>query len=183
MLPAATAISSITLQERSKIVPTFPAGTRQAGSISYLDAGGERGSFHGWFPVITSANEAAQSTAWAAVLAAADALALGNRVRDSYVDDTYYAAARPTNGAAREVALKIIYRDATTGQTWQSLLPTLDISLIEYDANYGAKDVVDITTTEVAALVDALNAMPPKNPWNYANNGAVVGAQVVRGLK
>jgi len=164
-------------------MPTFPAGTRQAGSISYLDAGNERGSFHGWFPVINSANEVAQSAAWATLLTAADALALGNRVRDSYVDDTTYVATPPTNGAAREIALKIIYQDATTGQTWQSLLPTLDISLIEYVNSYGAKDVVDMTTDEVAALVAALNAMPPKNPWNYTNNGAVIGVQVVRGLK
>lgn len=165
-------------------MPTYPAGTRQGGSISYLDAGGERGSFHGWFPVITAANEAAQSTAWAAVLSAADALTLGARVKDKYVDETTYAAARPTNGAARELALKIIYRDATTGQTWDSLLPTLDPAAVTYVTNYGAKDVVDIADEGlVEALVDALNAMPPKNPYNYANNGVVVGAQVVRGLK
>jgi len=162
----------------------YPAGTRQSGSISYLDAGGERGSFHAWLPVITAANEAAQSTAWAAVLSAADALTLGTRVKDRYVDETTYAAARPTNGAARELALKLIYRDATTGQTWDSLLPTLDPAAVTYITNYGARDVVNIADGAlVEALVDALNAMPPKNPWNYANNGAVVGAQVVRGLK
>lgn len=183
MLLAATAISSMTLQRKGNAMPTFPAGTRQAGSISYLDAGNERASFHGWFPVITAANEAAQSTAWAALLTAADALTLGNRVRDSYVDDTTYVTTPPSNGAAREIALKIVYQDPTTGQTWQSLLPTLDISLIEYINDYGAKDVVDVTTTEVAALITALDAMPPKNPWNYANNGAVIGVQVVRGLK
>lgn len=171
------------LAKGEDVMPIYPAGTRQGGSISYIDAGGERGSFHGWFPVINAANEAAQSAAWADVLTAADALTLGNRVKDVYVDETTYAAARPTNGAAREIALKIIYRDATTGQTWNSLLPTLDISLIEYDPNYGARDVVDITTTEVAALVTALNAMPPKNPYNYTNNGEVVGCQVVRGYK
>lgn len=165
-------------------MPTYPAGTRQSGSISYLDAGGERGSFHGWFPVITAANEAAQSTAWGAVLTAADALALGARVKDKYVDETTYAVARPTNGAARELALKIIYRDATTGQTWDSLLPTLDPAAVTYISNYGAKDVVDIADGAlVEAFVDALNAMPPKNPYDYANNGVVVGAQVVRGLK
>lgn len=170
-------------QPKGMKMPILAAGTRQGASVSYLDAGGERGSFRVWGAVITAANEAAQSTAWAAVLTAADALALGARVRDSYVDETTYAVARPTNGAAREIALKIIFQDATTGQTWQSLLPTLDISLISYVDNYGAKDVVDLTTTEVAALVSALNAFPVKNPYNYANNGAVIGAQVVRGFK
>ena len=116
-------------------------------------------------------------------MTALDAITLGVRVRDSYVDDTTYAAVRPTNGAAREIGLKVIFRDATTGQTWQSVIPTLDISLIEYDPNYGARDVVDITTTEVAALITALDAMPVKNPYNYANNGVVTGMQVVRGFK
>jgi hypothetical protein len=164
---------------------TLAAGTRQLGSISYIDAGGERASFRVYAPVITSANEVAQSAAWADVLTAADALTLGARVRDKYVDDTTYAVLRPTNGAAREIALKIIFRDPSSGQTWQSLLPTLDISLITYDPNYGAKDVVDMTTTEVAAFKDALEALPPKNPYNYASGGTitVVGMSVVRGFK
>lgn len=164
-------------------MPVLAAGTRQNASASYLDAGGERASFKVWGAVITAANEAAQSTAWGVVLAAADDLALGNRIRDTYVDTTTYSVLRPTNGASREIALKLIFRDATTGQTWFSLLPTLDISLIEYDPNYGAKDVVLLSTTEVAALVAALDAFPVKNPYAYANNATVVGAQVVRGFK
>lgn len=165
-------------------MPTYPAGTRQGGSISYLDAGGERGSAHFWLPVITAANEAAQSAAWADVLTACDAITLGARVRDKYVDETTYAAARPTNGAAREIALKVIFRDAVTGQTWDSLIPTLDPSVVTYDPNYGAKDVVIMQDgAAIEALFDALTAMPPKNPWAYANNGTIVGMQVVRGLK
>jgi hypothetical protein len=164
-------------------MPVLAAGTRQIASVSYLDAGGERASWKLYGAVITAANEAAQSTAWATVLTAADALALGARVRDSYVDQTTYNVGIPTNGAAREIALKLIARDATTGQTWNSYLPTLDISLIEYAQNYGAKDVVLLTTTEVADLITALNAFPLKNPYNYANNCTIVGAQVVRGFK
>jgi len=182
MLPTATARSSIRLGGTT--MPIYPAGTRQSGSISYLDAGGERGSAKFWLPVITAANEAAQSTAWAAVLSAVDAITLGVRAKDSYVDETTYAATRPTNGAARELALKLIFRDATTGQTWDSLIPTLDPAAVTYITNYGAKDVVNIADGAlIEAVVDALNAMPPKNPWNYANNGSVVGAQVVRGYK
>lgn len=164
-------------------MPTLPAGTRQKGSISYIDAGGERSTFSAFLPVITAANEAAQSTAWGTLLTAADALTLGARVRDAYVDTTTYAVLRPTNGAAREIALKFILRDATTGQTDNVYLPTLDISLIEYDPNYSARDVVLLSTDEVAAFVTALNAMPPKNKYTYANNMTVVGAAVVRGFK
>lgn len=163
----------------------FPAGTRAKASASFLDAGGERGSFSMWAPVITAANEVAQSAAWGAVLDAFNDLVLGARVKDSYVDVTTYAVARPTNGAAREIALKIIFRSSATGQTWESYLPTLNQAIIDYDSNYGAKDVVLLSSTEVAALVSALNAMPPKNPYDatYADNGAVVGMQVVRGQK
>lgn len=162
---------------------SFPAGTRQKGSMSFLDAGGKRGSFHGWFPIITAGNEVAQAALWATLLGAADDLALGVRVSDTYNDTTTYVGARPTNGATRTVGLKVIYMDGTTGQTWESILPTLNIALISYISNLSAKEVVDQTTTEVAAFVAALNAMPPKNPYVYANSGTVVDLQVIRGLR
>lgn len=161
----------------------LPAGTSQKGSIGAIDAGGEKASVAFYLPVVDAANEAAQSAAWATVLSAWDALFLGARYRDQYVDLTTYAVSRPTNGAAREISLKLIARDGTTGQTWDYYCPTLDISLIEYDANYGARDVVDLTTTELAAFIAALEAMPLKNPYNYANNMTIVGAQVVKGQK
>jgi len=164
-------------------MPAIPAGTTQKGSIGAIDAGGEKASVAFWLPVITAANEVAQAAAWATVLTAWDALFLGNRYRDVYNDTTTYAVGRPTNGAAREISLKLIARDAGTGQTWDYYCPTLDLSLISYDPNYGAKDVVDLTTTELADFIAALEAMPLKNPYNYANNMTIVGAQVVRGQK
>jgi len=164
-------------------MPLYPAGTHQKGSIGAIDAGGEKSSVSFFLPVITAANEAAQSTAWADVLTAWDALFLGARYRDQYVDTTTYSVARPTNGASREIALKLIARDATTGQTVNYYCPTIDQTLIEYDPNYGAKDVVILTTTELAAFIDALEAMPLKNPFVYANNMTIVGAQVVKGYR
>lgn len=163
----------------------YPAGTSQRGSITALDAGGEKGSITPAFfaPVITAANEVAQAALWATVLEKWDALFLGARTRDEYNDVTTYAVLRPTNGAAREIALKLIARDATTGQTIDYYCPTVDLSLISYDANYGAKDVVDLTTTEVAEFIAAVNALPLKNPFNYANNMSIIGAQIVRGQK
>jgi len=164
-------------------MPLYPAGTSQKGSIGAIDAGGEKASVSFFLPVITAANEVAQAAAWADVLTAWDALFLGARYQDVYNDKTTYAAARPTNGAMRELSLKLIARDASTGQTVDYYCPTVDQSLISYDPNYGAKDVVDLTTTELAAFIDALEAMPLKNPWNYANSMTIVGAQVVRGQK
>jgi hypothetical protein len=161
----------------------YPAGTTQKGSIGALDAGGEKGSVAFWLPVITAANEVAQAAAWGTVLTKWDALFLGARYRDQYNDTTTYAVARPTNGAAKEVSLKLISRDATTGQTVDYYCPTIDISKISYDPNYGAKDVVDLTTTELSEFIAALEAMPLKNPFNYANNMTIVGAQVVRGQR
>jgi len=164
-------------------VGLYPAGTSQKGSIGAIDAGGEKASVSFWLPVITAGNEVAQAAAWATVLTKWDALFLGARYRDVYNDTTTYAVSRPTNGAAREIGLKLIARDATTGQTVDYICPTLDISKISYDPNYGAKDVVDLTTTEVDEFITALNAMPLKNPFVYANNMTIVGAQVVRGQK
>jgi len=164
-------------------MPVYPAGTFQKGSISGQDAGGEAYSVSFFLPVITAANEVAQAAAWATVLEKWDALFLGSRTRDAYNDVTTYAVARPTNGAAREISLKLIARDGTTGQTVNYYCPTIDPSLISYIDNYGAKDVVDLTTTEVADFITALEAMPLKNPWAYGNNMTIVGAQVVKGQR
>lgn len=164
-------------------MPGLPAGTTQRGSISALDAGGERASVSFYLTLLTTGNIVAQTAKWATLMTAWDALFLGARYLDKYADSTSYPVARPTNGAAREIALKLITRDATTGQTWNYYLPTLDLSLIEYDPNYGAKDVVDLSTTELAAFIAALEDLGLKNPYVYANAMTVVGAQVVRGFK
>lgn len=164
-------------------MPLYPAGSSQKGSIGAIDAGGEKASVSFWLLIISAANEVAQAAFWATLLGAWDDLFLGARYQDVYNDKTTYAVARPTNGAAREISLKLIARDGTTGQTVDYYCPTLDLSLISYIDNYGAKDVVDLTTTEVAAFIAALEACTLKNPFNYANNMTIVGAQVVRGQK
>jgi len=164
-------------------MPLYPAGTSQQGSISGIDAGGEPFSTSLFLPVITAANEVAQAALWDTLLEKWDALFLGARTRDRYTDTTTYAVGRPTNGAAREISLKIIARDNTTGQTVNYYFPTLNIALISYIPDLGARDVVDVTTTEVDEFIDALTAMPLKNPFNYANNMVVAGVQVVKGAR
>lgn len=164
----------------------LPAGTYQIASASYLDAGGELGNTRNMYgKVVTAANEVAQSAAWAALLTAMDALSLGNRKRDTYNDKTTYSVVRPTNGAAREVALQAIFRDATAGQEWPAIVvPCLDISLITYVPNVGAKDAVIIDDGGlVEALRDALVAFPIVNPYAQANVVTVIGMKVVRGQK
>lgn len=163
----------------------FPAGSKQLGSWSYLDAGGERGSGRVALPLLTVDNLADLTTKWATLLGTLNALALGARIRDAFNDVTTYAVARPTNGAARELALKFIFRSAATGQTAEAFLPTVNPAKISYDPNYGAKDVVLLTTTEIAAAVTAFNAFPVMNPYDaaYTDTMTLVGAQVVRGFK
>lgn len=164
-------------------MPTLPAGTYQPASISYLDAGNERGSFHFYGKIITAANHDAQVTAWGAVKTAANALALGALIRDNYDKETLTFAATPTNGAARELSLQLIFQDATSGEKFRANLPTVNPALISYIDNFGAKDAVDVTTPEVEALISALEAFPVVNPLNQAHTVNVIGARVVRGLK
>jgi hypothetical protein len=160
----------------------LPAGTYQVASASYLDAGDELGNMRIFGKVITAANEVAQAAAWADVLDAVDALSLGTRKRDTYNDKTTYDVVAPTNGAAREIALRAKFHDTVNGQIWlDTVVPCLNNALIDYIP--GGKDVVDQTTTEIAALIDALEAFPVVNPYAQANAVEVLALYVVRGQK
>lgn len=160
----------------------LPAGTYQVASASYIDAGDELGNMKVFGKVITAANEVAQAAAWATLLGAIDDLSLGTRKRDTYNDKTTYDAIAPTNGAAREIALRAKFHDTTNGQIWlDTVVPCLNNALIEYVP--GGKDVVDLTTTEVAALITALEAFPVVNPYAQANTVEVLALYVVRGQK
>jgi len=161
---------------------TLPIGTYQLASASYLDAGDELGNMKTYGKVITAANEVAQAAAWATLLGAIDDLSLGVRKRDTYNDKTTYDAVAPTNGAARELCLKVRFHDVTNGQQWlDTIVPCLNNALIEYVP--GGKDIVDLTTTEVAALITALEAFPVVNPYAQANAVEVLAVYAVRGQK
>lgn len=160
----------------------LPVGTFQAASASYLDAGDELGNMRVYGKVVTAANEVAQAAAWADVLTAVDDLSLGERKRDTYNDKTTYDVVAPTNGAAREVCLKARFHDTVNGQQWlDTVVPCLNTGLIDYVP--GGKDVVDLTTTEVAALITALEAFPVVNPYAQANAVEVLAVYVTRGQK
>lgn len=161
---------------------SLPAGNYQPASISYIDAGGERTSFHIWGKVLTAANHDAQVTLWGAVKTALTALVLGNLVMSKYDDTITYVSVRPTNGAAREVALQVLFVNAGNGETYRANLGTLDISLITYVQNVGAKDAVDPTTDELVALTTALQAFAV-DPRAGTTLLTVQGYKVVRGQK
>lgn len=160
----------------------LPVGTYNVASASYIDAGDELGNMKVFGKVVTAANEVAQAAAWATLLSAIDDLSLGARKRDTYNDKTTYDAVAPANGAAREIALRAKFHDTVNGQIWlDTVVPCLNIGLIEYIP--GGKDVVDQTTTEVAALITALEAFPVVNPYAQANAVEVLALYVVRGQK
>lgn len=160
----------------------LPAGNYQPASISYVDAGNERGSFRVWGKVITAANHDAQVTLWGTLKTAATALVLGSLVQASYDEKITYVKTVPTNGAAREIALQILAINAGNGETYRFNLPTLNIALITYISNVGAKDAVDPTTDELVALTNAFQAFAV-DPRASTTLLHVQGYRVVRGLK
>lgn len=166
-------------------MPIITAGVKQKASISGIDAGGESFSTSIWVPVLTAANIVAKSGLWDNVVGAWNDLFLGEAETVRYADTEKFLVSRPTNGAAREISLKLIARSVETGQTLNQYWPTVNVSLISYIPNYGAKDVVDLTTTELAAFIAALNLMPLINPYDpaYTDTMVIVGAQVVKGQK
>lgn len=160
----------------------LPIGTFQVASASYLDAGDELGNSKIYGKVVTAANEVVQAAAWATLLGKMDALSLGSRKRDTYNDKTTYDVVAPTNGAAREICLKAKFHDTVNGQVWlDTVVPCLNQALITYVP--GGKDVVDLTTTEVSDLKDALVAFPVVNPYAQANAVEVLAMYVTRGQK
>jgi len=161
----------------------LPVGTYGPASISFIDAGGERCSWATFGKVITEANHDAQDALFDDVIAAVDAVVLASRVQQSYADTQIVAGVRPTNGAARELALRIKYRDATTAQMWTERLPGIDKDAFVYDQNLDAKDAVLMTTpSEVVDLIDALEAfvVNPEAPTHVVN---VVALKIIRGQK
>jgi len=151
-------------------------------SATYIDAGNEPGVFSLYGADVTAGNLVAQTGLWTALLVAADALVLGVRARQSYANDVNQVWDQPTNGAAREIALLIQYRDATTGQRFTSKLPTLNPEAVTYVVNLNARDVILMDEPEdVATFVGAFNAFAI-NPYN-GNTCEVIGLKVTRGGK
>lgn len=156
----------------------LPPGGYQPASISYLDAGNEIGTMRFFGGSLTAGNIVAKTALWATLLTAADALALGNRVKDQYNDESRYAVSQPTNGAAREVKLLVQFKDATTGEKMTTSLPTLDPALPDYVINVNARDVILLDSpVEVTDFIAAFEAFAV-NP-RTGNAVTVIGLKIV----
>lgn len=160
----------------------LPAGNYQPATLGFVDAGNERATIRVWGKVLTAANHDAQVTLWGNLKTALAALSLGNLTYSEYEEKITYVVTTPTNGAAREVALQIIAQNAGTGVIYRFNLPAVNISLITYVDNIGAKDAVDPTTDELVALTTAFQAFAV-DPRAGTTLLAVRGYKVVRGGK
>lgn len=157
---------------------SLPAGTYGLAEFAYLDAGNEIGRGKCYGEILSAGNFVAQQGKWNTLLAAMDAVALGERVSDRYGNDRTFVAVQPTNGAAREIKLLIQLQDSVNGQRGTMTVPTLNPALPDYVQNTNAKDVVQVDTpTEIATLVAAVEAFCINPASGNAYN--VVGLKVV----
>lgn len=160
-------------------------------SAAWLDAGNEIGTLRGTARVVTGTDEdsnlATQVGLFDAFMSAANALALGDLVRQQYVNEQVSAATQPTNGANRETKLLTQYQNVLTGKRFTLTLPTLNPLLPVYVQNINAKDVVQVNTpSQITAWISAFEAfvVDPSIPWDgteYATDPTieVIGLKVV----
>lgn len=164
-------------------------GTYHPAEITYWDRSRELSSLRVFGRVVTATivsaavvNFTAESTSWAALVAAANALVNGT-IRSSHWVNEVVVNANPDVGdinqlAKREVKLLIQSIDVTTQKRLTATLPTLNDALVTYLPQ--AKDFVAISAdqgagTEVVNFVEAYEA--------YAVNPETGNALQVIGLK
>jgi hypothetical protein len=151
-------------------------------SISGIDAGNEAWSFALFGKILTAANMVAQEALWTTLWTASMALVLGAKKSTLYGNIINYAYAQPTNGAAREIALRVSAKDVTTQERFSYQLPTLDPTIPVYVLNVDAKDAIDPTTpAEMTAFIAAFEAFAVSPVTGNALG--VYGVRVVRGKK
>lgn len=151
-------------------------------SITLYDAGNESSTFQCWGADLDAAGFDAAESLWATLVTKVTALKLGAIGRTRYGNDIIYDWTQPTNGAAREIALVVQYKDSTTGQRLTCRIPTLDPTIPDYVVNVNAKDVVLLTSpTAITEFITAFNAFAI-NPYT-GNACEVIGLKVARGGK
>ncbi|HZZ99080.1 MAG TPA: hypothetical protein VFG51_04045 [Candidatus Saccharimonadia bacterium] len=150
--------------------------------LSGIDAGNEAWSFSVYGTVLTAGNMAAKEALFATLVDAAMALVLGAKKTTYYGNEVHFAYTQPTNGAAREIALRVSAKDATTQERFSYRLPTIDPTIPEYIENVDAKDAIKVdapsTVVDFVTAFEAFAVSPVTG-----NPLGVYGLRVVRGLK
>lgn len=150
--------------------------------ISGIDAGNEAWSFSLFGKLLTDENWVDQQALWATLITKATALQLGAKKTTAYGNETHYAYSQPTNGAAREIALRISAKDGTTQERFTYQLPAINPTTPVYVLNVDAKDVVRTDTP--TAITDLLTAFSAFAVSPVTGNALVAyGLRVVRGKK
>ncbi len=151
-------------------------------TLSGIDAGNEAWSFGLFGALLTDANWVDQQALWQTLITKSMALELGVKRSAEYGNLVNYAYAQPTNGAAREIALIVQAKDATTQQKFSLRLPAINPTIPVYVVNADAKDVIQLTTpTAITDFITAFNAFAV-SPIT-GNALAVFGLRVGRGGK
>jgi hypothetical protein len=150
--------------------------------ISGIDAGNEAWSFSIYGAVLDDANWVAQQALWATLITKVTALQLGAKKTTAYGNETHYAYSQPTNGAAREISLRISAKDNTTQERFSYQIPAINPATPVYVLNVDARDVVRTDTpTAITDMITAFNAFAV-SPIT-GNALALYGLRVVRGKK
>lgn len=150
--------------------------------LSGIDAGNEAWNFSVFGKVLTAVNFVAQEALWATLVDDVMAVVLGAKKTTYYGNEVHFAYDQPTNGAAREIALRLQAKDATTQERFTYRIPTIDPTIPVYIENINARDVVDPTTpSSIVDLVTAFNAFAVSPVTGNAL--VAIGIAVVRGFK
>jgi hypothetical protein len=151
-------------------------------SLRGIDAGNEAWNFSLYGKVLTAGNLVAQEALFSTLVDAAMALVLGAKKTTQYGNEVHFAYTQPTNGAAREIALRVSAKDVTTQERFSYQLQTLDPTLPEYVVSVDAKDVIKVDSPTVITDFTAAFAAFAVSPVT-GNALAVYGLRVVRGKK
>lgn len=160
------------------IVPLMgtPAG------LSGIDAGNEAWSMSLYGLPLDDTNWVAQQALWTTLYGKIRALQLGAVKTSFYGNETHYAYSQPTNGAAREIALRISAKDDTTQERFTYQIPAINPATPVYVLNVDAKDVVRTDTpSAITDLISAFNAFAVSPVTG--NQLVLYGLRVVRGKK
>lgn len=172
-------------------MPSLGNGTFHESAITFWDKSREKAALRLFGDVVTATyadpnvvNFTAESTAWAAVITAAEALSRGLIYSARWVNESIVNAYPETSDidqqAVREIKLMILMIDSTSQKRLNATLPCLNLSLVTYLEQ--AKDFVAYTTaqgasSEVTDFVDAVEGYAV-NPAN-SHTVTVVGLRVV----
>lgn len=128
-------------------------------NLTFVDYSGESSSVGAYFPTINAGNIAAQTGLMDDLSDAIQGVSICNLQKDSRtLAETKFAVGNATNPfAQRELKWLVRMRD-TNGNAATFEIPGADLSLLSPNT-----DKLDVTTTEGAALVAAINAGAKSN--------------------